>query len=908
MAGEAVSGRYGAARHAVDEGGPQRSPASGDRSLVDRLLADGGDDAFDWGWGDPAAVTDREPLHDIPELWGPDERSARDSGEPDGPDEKPFPTPRLHGESSLGEGPAGDRDPDGGAGLDRLEPARPAVSRSVERGEDDRDWSDRSLDDLGSDDWGAPAPELEDRRPADLGPEPGDRALDDRRFGDQRLDGRGLDGDPLDALSTGRVLADPGPLGDSARDRDVPERDPLHDARMDGDPAGARPDSDTLDRDSSERPGRSPLAPPLPNRDPLDALGTEPGDDLVSRDTEQPHHPPPSRDPLNHDSPERDYREQSDPRPRNGAPPDAGPRERPQADDDRFEHEPQDRGGNDRDPLGTEPGERKLVAADPRLRRWADRDRPSGPPPERVDRPAAPAPFVDEYAASDPLGADQFGADLLGAGQDRHDAGSAPRDPGPRDADPFADSAFTENALTGRISITDADRPGSDRPRQESTTGDPSRRDMFDEGSLSGRDLFDATPDPTTAFTAVAPAGPAPRDTPEEPAAPLEEYTARRRAAEKAAASAEEAASSAAERASAAIAAAARAAEEAEAAAEAAAKAAAKANDAADAEVRAIADAAARAEAPSQPDGRAEAPEPPTQAVPLIAPARAPGRRPPPRRPAGPPPRGARPDEPGRSGGPPPRAVHRTGPGRDGAVRDAAVRDAAVRDAAVRDAAVRDGEVRDSAVRDSALRGGTDGEATAVLTGLEALRDPVRPRSPEPAPAEVTTIARRRPAAEPAPATDDVDDVDDAEHDEEPEERGLVGRLTSRPVVAAVGVGAVLVLAAIVAIFTTSEPEATPAEATPAAVSAPVAQPQPTVPAIDPQSPKAVAFLTALRDADIPTSSSGQAETEAAAAICAQLDQGADEAQLARSVPAVLPDVTRGQASKVVDFAQKNYC
>jgi Protein of unknown function (DUF732) len=122
-------------------------------------------------------------------------------------------------------------------------------------------------------------------------------------------------------------------------------------------------------------------------------------------------------------------------------------------------------------------------------------------------------------------------------------------------------------------------------------------------------------------------------------------------------------------------------------------------------------------------------------------------------------------------------------------------------------------------------------------------------------------------------------------------------------------VGAVLVLAAIVAIFTTSEPEAAPAEATPAAVSAPVAQqPEPTAAAVDLQSQKAVAFLTALRDADIPTSSSGQAEVEAADAICSQLDQGADEAQLARSVPAVLPNVTRGQASDVVDFAQQFYC
>jgi hypothetical protein len=946
MAGEAVSGRYGAARHAVaDGGGPQRPPISDDRSLVDRLLAGGGDDhAFDWGWGDPASgdlVTDREPLQDIPELWGSDGRSARDSGESDGPEEKHFPTPRLHGESSLDDGPAGDRD--GGPGPDRFGQSRPDVLRPADPGEDDRDWSDRSQDDLGSDDWGAPAPEFEDRRPgaSAFGDSRPDRALDDSRFDDLRFAGGRLDGDPLDALSTGRVLADPGPLGDSTRDQGTSERHPLHDVPMDGDHAGARPGSDPLDRDPRDRLDRSPLAPPLPDRDPLGGdrpdLPTvrEPEGDRGPREPE-PHdallgRDPLNRDSLNRDSPERDWqgRDHLDPGPRSVAPAgDAmdrgpsgpGPLERRGADDDRFgggssrdldrfERDPQERGANDRDPLGPEPAERKLAVADPRLRRWADRNRPSGPPSrDHADRSAAPAPFADERVdpephGADPLGADPLGADPLGADSLGTDRGSADRlgsngvgpdrfgpdqlgsdklgsdnfgpdkfgadlfgagpdgrdrpDAGlvPRDADPYADPALTESALTGRIRIADADAPVPDHPRPEPSTGDPAGREPFDQG----RESLDVTPDPTTAFTAVAP---------EEPAPQLEEYAVRRRAAEQEAASAEEAASSAAERASAAIAAAARAAEEAEAAAEVAAEAAAKANEAAEAEVRAIADTVARGEAPGQQDARADAPEPPTQAVPLIAPARAPGRRPPPRRPAGPPPRGARPDEPGRSGGPPPPPAPRYTP----------------------------------------LRGGTDGEATAVLTGLEALRDPVRPRGPEPAPAEVTTAAaRRRPAAEPAPAADDADDV--TEHDEESEECSLVGRLTSRPVVAAVGVGAVLVLAAIVAIFTTSEPEAAPAEATPAALSEPVAQqPQPTAPAIDPDSQKAIAFLTAMRDADIPTSSSGQAETEAAAAICDQLDQGADEAQLARSVPAVLPDVTRGQASDVVDFAQQHYC
>jgi uncharacterized protein DUF732 len=985
MAGEAVSGRYGAARHAVaDEGGPQRHPASDDRSLVDRLLAGDAEPAFDWGWGDPAAgdlVTDREPLHDIPELWGSDERSGRDSGEPDGSEEKPFPTPRLHGESRLDEGATGDREPDGG-------PERPADSPPTDLGAGDRVWSDRSLDDLGSDDWSAPAPEFEDRRPVDLGPvdlgpvdlDPGVSPFGDRPRDDQRFDGEGLDGDPLGALSTGRVLAAPSPLGDSARDRGTSERDPLHDVSMDGDHAGARAGSDPLDRDTRDRLDRSPLAPPLPNRDPLggdrpdldapshdvlghDVRGREPNGDLDRIRIEEPRRTLLGGDPLNGGSPERGWpdRDQLDPRPRGGAPvgdpagrgpSDPGPLERPQTDEgqfgggfprdlDRFERDPHDRGENDRDQPGPVPvpAERKPAVADPRLRRWADRNRPSGPPRDPVDGPAAPAPFADEHTASDPLGAGPLGADLAGAerggadrggaewsgsdrssadplgsdrlgpdqiggdlfgagpdGRDRPDVAPEPRDPAlrdlaPRDPDPFADPAFTESAHTGRIRIPDAAGPGPERPGKEPFAADSASRDMFDQGS-SGRDALDLTPDPTTAFTVVSPAGPARRGAPEEPALPLEEYAARRRAAEQAALSAEEAASSAAERASAAIAAAARAAEEAESAAEVAAKAAENANEAAEAEVRAIADAVARGEAPGQQDGRTDAPEPPTQAVPLIAPAGAPGRRPPPRRPSGPPPRGARPDEPGRPAGPPPRSAHRSGPARDSAGRDGAGRDSAGRD-------------------------GSDGEATAVLTGLEALRDPARLRgpapapepAPAPAPAEVTSVTRRRPTAEPVPATDDADDVDDAKHLDEQEERGLAGRFTSRPVIAAVGVGAVLVLAAIVAIFTTSGPEAAPAEATPAALSEPVAQqPQPAAPAIDPRSQKAVAFLTALRDADIPTSSSGQAETEAAAAICAQLDQGADEAQLARSVPAVLPDVTRGQASDVVDSAQKNYC
>src|SRR5918999_5567947 len=154
MAGEAVSGRYGA-RHAVaDEaegraGGPQRHPASDDRSLVDRLLAGNGDDrGYDWGWGDPATgelVTDREPLHDIPELWGPqedrdsrgdgDERSDADGASPLAVDDRRGETTRS---GPLDEGANRDErfdgDDDGEIFVDR-DDARAGLDRAVgERG------------------------------------------------------------------------------------------------------------------------------------------------------------------------------------------------------------------------------------------------------------------------------------------------------------------------------------------------------------------------------------------------------------------------------------------------------------------------------------------------------------------------------------------------------------------------------------------------------------------------------------------------------------------------------------------------------------------------------------------------------------------------------------------------------
>jgi Protein of unknown function (DUF732) len=68
------------------------------------------------------------------------------------------------------------------------------------------------------------------------------------------------------------------------------------------------------------------------------------------------------------------------------------------------------------------------------------------------------------------------------------------------------------------------------------------------------------------------------------------------------------------------------------------------------------------------------------------------------------------------------------------------------------------------------------------------------------------------------------------------------------------------------------------------------------------------AYLEALRAADIPTSKSGRAESEAAAAICDQLRRGVDRAELARVVPAMLNTVDPSRSSLVVDLAERHYC
>jgi hypothetical protein len=73
-------------------------------------------------------------------------------------------------------------------------------------------------------------------------------------------------------------------------------------------------------------------------------------------------------------------------------------------------------------------------------------------------------------------------------------------------------------------------------------------------------------------------------------------------------------------------------------------------------------------------------------------------------------------------------------------------------------------------------------------------------------------------------------------------------------------------------------------------------------------TPEAVAFLAALRDADIPTSRTGLAEVLIARAACAELDRGTSEDDLARRIPRGLPTLNRAQAARLVEIAREHYC
>jgi hypothetical protein len=130
------------------------------------------------------------------------------------------------------------------------------------------------------------------------------------------------------------------------------------------------------------------------------------------------------------------------------------------------------------------------------------------------------------------------------------------------------------------------------------------------------------------------------------------------------------------------------------------------------------------------------------------------------------------------------------------------------------------------------------------------------------------------------------------------------GRRVARPLLVAVAIAALV--GAVTAVLVLRAAPATPT----VAVEHPAAPTPTSAPVVlgSAASGDGPALLAALRRADLPVSRSGRAETEAAAAICAQLRRGADLAQLARAVPAMLPDVSRQRAPMIVDMARRYYC
>jgi Protein of unknown function (DUF732) len=152
--------------------------------------------------------------------------------------------------------------------------------------------------------------------------------------------------------------------------------------------------------------------------------------------------------------------------------------------------------------------------------------------------------------------------------------------------------------------------------------------------------------------------------------------------------------------------------------------------------------------------------------------------------------------------------------------------------------------------------------------------------------------------------------------DGEPDRPGAVSRFRAalrsrRGRTIAVAGAAVLVVAAGAgaagAALHGSPGAAAPSPVAAAAPVAPAADAAATVP-VDPKSPKAVAFLKALRRAGVPVSTSGLTETQAAALICDRIGSGTSDRSLARSLPAVLPTVTDDDAPAVVGAARKAYC
>ncbi|MBN9101776.1 MULTISPECIES: DUF732 domain-containing protein [unclassified Pseudonocardia] len=353
----------------------------------------------------------------------------------------------------------------------------------------------------------------------------------------------------------------------------------------------------------------------------------------------------------------------------------------------------------------------------------------------------------------------------------------------------------------------------------------------------------------------------------------VDEQRRRRRAAEAAADAAEAAAVDAAARASAAIAAAATAAAEAESAADLAARAAADAESAAAAERRAVERAhAISAVSANETTSVALAPVPATN--------------------------GSRPSRhqvavPGQALPPDESAVARAATMTIPAVP-------------LREASPAGREVPATGGR-AARRRAQEAAAAAAAVAREANRDPdthvfTVDREPEAAVGETTVSPRRRRARS-----------DDDGHPL----TALLGRVRGLPggrmvlVAAAVG-GFILVAAVVAGLVGGSRGASTAAVVQEAPTSAEAAAPTSAAggpdAAVDPTSTRAVAYLKALRAADVPTSDSGRSETEAAEVICQQLANGADAADLVRALPAVLPTVNSKQAKSVVSIAQKDYC
>ncbi|MHA6795217.1 DUF732 domain-containing protein [Pseudonocardia bannensis] len=96
------------------------------------------------------------------------------------------------------------------------------------------------------------------------------------------------------------------------------------------------------------------------------------------------------------------------------------------------------------------------------------------------------------------------------------------------------------------------------------------------------------------------------------------------------------------------------------------------------------------------------------------------------------------------------------------------------------------------------------------------------------------------------------------------------------------------------------QPAPAPDGAPPVDTGAPAAPDAPEDPAWD--------YLAALREAQIPTSHSGEAELTIAQVVCDRTASGWTEDELSRGIPRSQPTVTREQARTLVQIALRTYC